>query len=43
MACEIWLRRDFLLERGLIPVEPECDCPPEHCPRATDRIGDPDA
>lgn len=30
MACEVWLRRDFLLRHGHTPDEPPCehdDCP----------------
>lgn len=31
-ACEIWLRRDFLLTRGIEPDEPPCDHDPLDCP-----------
>lgn len=32
MACEVWLRRDYLLRHELEPDEPACDHNPEHCP-----------
>lgn len=32
MACEVWLRRDYLLRHGIEPDEPACDHDPEHCP-----------
>lgn len=32
MACDIWLRRDYLLRHGLEPDEPPCDHPDDICP-----------
>jgi hypothetical protein len=34
MACDIWLRRDFLLRHGRQPDEPPCDHDPDQCPPA---------
>ncbi len=32
MACETWLRRDYLLRHGHEPDEPPCGHDPDHCP-----------
>jgi hypothetical protein len=32
MACEIWLRRDYLIRHGRAPDEPPCGHDPQHCP-----------
>jgi hypothetical protein len=40
IACEVWLRRDYLLRHGIRPDEPECgcdDCPPEQALDALDQ------
>lgn len=32
IACEVWLRRDYLLRKNITPKEPPCacaDCPAE--------------
>jgi hypothetical protein len=34
MACDTWLRRDFLLRHDRIPDEPPCGHDPELCPPA---------
>jgi hypothetical protein len=31
-ACEVWLRRDYLITRGREPQEPPCTHPPTDCP-----------
>jgi hypothetical protein len=36
MACDIWLRRDYLIRRGHTPDEPPCGHDPQQCPPAVD-------
>lgn len=40
MACNVWLRRDFLLRHDRTPPEPPCNHDPQLCP--PERIGRPD-
>jgi hypothetical protein len=40
MACEVWLRRDYLIRRGREPDEPPCGHNPQRCP-PHDRRPDP--
>lgn len=32
MACDIWLRRDYLIRHGRTPQEPPCGHDPQLCP-----------